>query len=206
MGGGGNSSSSSSRPLTGPQRSQIYQSALADFAGSAPDLFSSNGKGYQVNVPEYEAPTYSSAGNPLQIAGGDLNALQQQMTSGYTSGLDYSKAKDETRANADLARRGVWSSGIAEKAIQDVDASYAPQYAKAGADATNAAFNLQNSQNQSINQLNQQAANSENTFNLANASAENQSQWAPLNFLQGIWNGTGGAISNGSSGGFSFNI
>lgn len=48
------------------------------------------------------------------------------------------------------------------------------------------------------------ALNRASMLNDANAQASNaafQAQWAPANFLSGIWNGTGGTVSSGSSGG-----
>jgi hypothetical protein len=235
MGSGSQDSASSNRPLTAPERSDLYTGALADFASTTPSLINTNtGSGVQgkpgyspttyslnapsYNSPEYTSPEYTYQTDPQMLSDGDLSALQQQMTSGYTSGLDYAKGKDTENLNADLAKRGVWSSGIADKAIlNQVDAVYAPQYAKAGADATAAADTLQSGQLQQANTLsaqnaqsqnafNAQNAGTQNTFNLANASAQNSAQWAPLNYLQGIWNGTGGTMGSGSSSGWNMNI
>lgn len=159
-----------------------------------------------LNAPQYTSPSYQSPGEAKTLTGQDYDALQAALTSGYEAPLDYAKGQDVKSMNQDLANRGIWSSGLAEQATKDLDAVYAPQYAQAGANATNARYGLQSSEDQMLNQYALQNAGQQNTFNLANAGQTYQSQWAPLNYLQGIWNGTGGAISNGGSGGWNFSI
>jgi len=196
MGGNasGGASSSESKPLNADERSAIFQGAMRDLSHTNPGYV----KDGMLTGPQYEAPTYTSA--PIQqISNGDLQSLQKTMTSGYTAPLDYAKAKDTQNFNNSAGAKGIWSSGLAVKGENDINAGYAPQYAQAGANATNAAFGLQNSQNQSVNALRQQDTNAQNTFNLANASTANQSKWKPLDYLAGIWNGTGGQTSNSSS-------
>lgn len=179
MGAGSNSSDNSSRPLTAQERSDIFTQAIGDIGKAQTSM----------NTPGYTAPTFQG------LSGGDYNALQDSILKGATSGLDYAKGQDMKNLDNDLAKRGIWSSGLAEQAIGDLNAKYAPQYEKAGADATTSRYNLQS-----------QESNAQNTFNLANAQQTNSSQWKPLEFLQGLWNGTGGAISSGGSSGFNFNI
>lgn len=210
------SANSQYQPLTASQRSDIYNGALSDISSSFPTMVKANGDGsYNLNSPTYQAPTYANAGYQgagaaQQIDGGDINKMQAGMTSGYTAGLDYAKQQDVSKENSTLAGRGIWSSGLADKAIQDVNSSYAGQYATAGANATNAAYNLANSQNQGVNTYNtqnaatantlaQQNANAQNTFNLNNATNTQSSAWAPLTYLEGLWNGTGGQTGSSSS-------
>jgi len=224
MGGSTNvsTSSSQSQPLTADQRSAIFQGAMQNMSqtnpsyitgtGGTPAVYDDQGNvvtpgsgtSYSLNAPQYVAPTYQSAGTPQQISGGDLQQMQKDMTAGYTAPLDAAKATDITNENSDLAKRGIWSSGLAEQAMGDINKQYAPQYAQAGANATNAAYGLSNSQNQSVNSLAQQNANSANNFNITNAAQQNASNWAPLNYLQGLWNGTGGQTSSSNS--FSFGL
>jgi hypothetical protein len=186
---GGSSGDSSSAPLNATQRSDLYNSALSDIGGT----------GSSIMPQGYTAPTYASARSPQMIQGGNLNTMQKQMTAGYTAPLDSAKATDLKNYNSDAAKRGVWSSGLALQGENDINKAYAPQYANAGAQATNATMGIENSQLQAANSLNQQNAGAQNTFNLANAQQGYQSNWAPLNYLQGIWNGTGGTIGSGSN-------
>lgn len=214
MGIGGNSGggNQSSRPLNAAERSALYETSIKNLAQTSPDYFtqSTGADGnttYGINAPKYSAPSYVDPGTAQTISNGDYNKLQSDLTDGYTAPLDYAKAKDTQNMNDSMAARGLWSSGLADKAIlNNVDAVYAPQYAKAGADATNARYGLQSAENQMLNNYNTQNSGAQNTFNLQNATATDSSNWAPLNYLQGLWNGTGGTISNGSQSNFGFSI
>lgn len=232
MGGGTTSSDSNSRPLTGPERANVYSSALGELYSSAPGLLNKSetaaqgpryitdeyggqyenpdykpGRStYALNAPSYEAPSYVASAAPKTLSGGDYEALQRAELQGNTAGLDYAKSKDLQNFNNSAGAKGIWSSGLALKGEGDIKAGYAPQYEKAGADATAQRYGLQSGENQAVNAFNQQESGARNTFNANNAQQNYNSKWAPLNYLQGMWNGTGGAISNGSSGGFNFNL
>ena len=197
------SGSSQSAPLTASQRSGIYQGAIGDISSTDPSAFQN---GTFSPPPAYAAPTYATSGTPQQIDGGNLQQLQSQMTSGYDAGTQYQQNQANATLNSNLAARGIWSSGLAQQAMQNQNDSFNAQYAQNGANATNAADSLQNSQNQSVNALAQQNANAQNTFNLANAQQNQASQWAPLTYLQGLWNGTGGQTSSSQNQSFGFGI
>src|SRR6185369_2505784 len=125
--------------------------------------------------------------------------LQESLLKGGTAGLDYAKDRDTRMLNNDAAKRGIWSSGLVQQGQNDVNATYAPQYAAAGATAAGTAANLQNSQNQALNQYNLASSASQNAYNQNQASNTYNSQWAPLNYLKDIYNQSGGTISTGRS-------
>ena len=54
-----------------------------------------------------------------------------------------------------------------------------------------------------MNNYNMAQAAMVNDFNANQAAQQYASNWAPLNYLAGVYNGTGGAISNSSGGGTS---
>lgn len=156
--------------------------------------------------PTWITPTYQSPGQAQQLSNGDYNALQTRMLTGYSSGLDSEKAVDKTNKNADLAARGIWSTGLADKAMTDIDRAYAPAYANAGANAANAAASLQVQQNRDTNTYNTTNAQNANNFNMTNAQNRFTSGWAPLEYLRKLWDGTSGSTSGSSSAGQGFGI
>ena len=134
-----------------------------------------------INLPVYQTPQYQSGG-----------AFQ---AGGYTQGLDYAKGKDMQALDNNLAKRGIWSSGLALQAANDTNAAYSGAYEKAGADQATAqnAYNLA-------------GAESANNFNVTNANNSYQAGWQPLQYLAGLWNGTSGQTSGSSSFGQSISI
>jgi hypothetical protein len=161
-----------------------------------------------INLPVYQTPTYQAPGAYQKLANGDYDALQTSLLQGNTAGLDYAKANDTKNMNQDLSNRGIWSTGLAEQATKDLDAGYAPQYTKAGADATNARYSLQSADNAGANAYNLNAAQNANNFNVTNANNAYQSGWQPLEYLRNLWNGTSGQTSGSSSfgQGLEFNV
>lgn len=206
MGGGASGSDSKSKPLTAAQRTELFKGGLANIA-SASDAVVSNGKGgYTLNVPSYEAPNYVSAGDAKTLTDGDYAALQDSLLKGTTAGLDYAKAKDVTNSDANAAKRGIWSSGLAMQAQNDINNAYSSAYEKAGADATSQRYSLQANELNNLNNYNQTSAAAENANAMENANRAYNSAWQPANYLRDLYNQTGGTISSGSSSGFNFNI
>ena len=186
---GGGESSGTSRPLSAGERQDIYTSAIQNLKNTDQSI-----------MPQgYVAPSFASAGPAKTINGGDYDKLQADMTAGYTAPIQQAKETDLRNYNSDAAKRGVWSSGLALQGENDINKAYAPQFANAGAQATNARYALQSGEDQNQNQYNLQQSGAQNTFGLANAQQNYQSNWAPLNYLQGVWNGTGGTIGSSSS-------
>jgi len=179
---GGGVSSQASTPLNAQQRSDIYQGGVSDIAGTQ--------AAGTLNTPSYVAPTYQQG-----MTTGDYTSMTDQLTKAGEAGLDYQLANAQKAENNDAAKRGIWSSGLVAQQDKDLQASFAPQYAAAGATAAGQAANLS-----------QTNATAQNAFNQSNAQQQFQSGWAPLNYLQGIYNQTGGAISSGGSGSGSISI
>lgn len=195
------------------------------------------------------------AGDYKSLDDGDWEALQKSIYDASVAGLGRQEELARAASNQSMSNRGIWSSGIAERAQNDITGQLGAAYEQAGANAATQRYNLQNSDNQAYNQYNlsnqslgnqyylgresnantaQSIANQyalgqgqlalgqgqldlgnltqndnyalsrAGLLNDANAQASNaqwQAQWAPANFLSGMWNGTGGTISSGSSGG-----
>lgn len=205
------------------------------------------------SAPAYrEAAAFVDPGSYKRMSAGDYDALQKSLYEGATAGLQKQEADWRQQADQSMSNRGIWSSGIAQRAQDDITGQLGSLYAQAGAYATaqryaaeqadnqgessynlskagmnndynlssaqnynNWASNMYNMQNQytlglqqNSNQLqsinDQYALGRADVLNNANAQASNaawQAQWTPVNTLSGIWNGTAGTISTGSSGG-----
>ena len=182
-------SENNAAPLTSGQRGDLVTGGVKTIGENAQGLPWTN----------YQSPEYVDPSAPKTMSGGDYSALQASLLKGGEAGLDYSKGKDIEALNSDLAKRGVWSSGLADKAIQDREAIYAPQYAAAGATAANTAAGLQSQENQGVNTYNLNAATAKNAYAADQASQQYNAGWAPLNYLKDLYNQSGGTISSGSS-------
>jgi hypothetical protein len=169
---GNNETQSTSAPITAQDRLKTY--------GAAEQAMGSNNMGDSYKAPQTER---------LSV---DYDQLQGDVTKGYTAGLDYAKGQDVKNFNNSAGAKGIWSSGLAVKGEQDINAGYAPQYAKAGADATNQRYQLQTGDI---------AASNANKSNIADKQYE--SSWRPADYKAGIWNGTGGISSSSKGGGWS---
>ena len=96
----------------------------------------------------YSNPQTYDPGEAKTLTGGDYNRLQNDILSGTTAGIDRAKYLDLQNTDSSAAKRGIWSSGLALKAANDVAERYAPQYAQAGANATQQRYALQSGENQ----------------------------------------------------------
>lgn len=180
-GAGGHSKSSSNsetRQLTAAERAAIYNGGLNSINASIA----------QQNTPTYQAPVYSSMNN------GDYDRMEQNMYDTRTAGIDRAKTLDSQRVDADLAKRGIWSSGLAAAAQGDNNERYATSYLQAGGDAATQRYGMQ-----------QQDLNAKNTFDAQQAAASYQAAWQPLNYYADLWNKTSGQNSSSSSKSFAIN-
>lgn len=161
-----------------------------------------------INLPVYQTPDYQSPGAYQGISNGDYNKLQTDVLSGYTAGLDYDKSKAMSTLNDSLAKRGIWSSGAAVQAENDLNNSYSGAYGKAGADATSNRYSLESADKLAENNYNQTAAKEANTYNQTNTQNQFSAGYAPLNYLSNLWNGTAGTVGGSSTfgQGLAFNI
>jgi hypothetical protein len=159
-----------------------------------------------INFPVYQTPIYQTPGAYKGLSDGDYSKLQSDILRGTTSGLDYAKTRDLRDVNENAAKRGVWSSGLAIQSENDIKSGYAPQYEKAGADATSQRYALQTGDNAGENTYNLTAAGAANAANQTNAQNRFSSSWAPLNYLSGIYSGTAGNVGGTNTFGANISI
>lgn len=190
MSGGGQSSSNTSRPLNAQERNDIYQAALSQLGGKMPDT-------------GYAAPTYADPGTAQTMSGGDYAALEQNILASRMAPITAAMADERTRTDQSLSDRGLWASGIAEKAQQDVTKNFLPSITQAGADAATQRFGMQASELAGLNQFALNKTQAQNAFDMENANRRDNSNWRPADYLAGLWNGTGGTIGSSSSSGWS---
>lgn len=165
----------------------------------------------QGDVTERLAPVYQQAGanavaqryglqqadnqgaNQYQLARADGSNQFQLANAGRLDNYNLSSAGMQNQYNLDTTNAyNNWSSNM--YGLQN-------QY---DLGLKNYDLGLRSNANQ-LQQINDSyALNRAQMLNDANAQASNaqwQAQWTPANFLSGVWNGTGGTISSGSSGG-----
>lgn len=235
MGGGANSSSSTSRPLTTAERFGNFAGSLASLSATAvrpefdkagniinPEDVVNTGRAGIGELSAYNTPDYFKAqivdpGNAKRLAGGDYDKLEQSLLTSRLEPLQYAVNKAITGVDEDAAKRGVWSSGLALQGKSDVLSKVAPELRAIAGDASAARLlaeqgdnNTENSYNlnraQGLNQGAQFDSAQRNSFEMENANRRYNAGWAPANYLAGVYNGTGGQVSNGSGGGWNFNI
>lgn len=209
---GGSQSGSSSRPLTGKERAEAYNYGVQSIGNTS--MF--NQPYYQYDAPDYVQSNIYDPGNASQMAGGDYDRLEQSIVQSRTAPLLSAYQTQSQRLDSDLAKRGIWSSGAAVQAQNDLTSSFLPQLTQAGADAATQRYGMQQQDLNSMNQYNlaragqlttagQQEAQSANSFNMENSNRNMASAWKPAEFGLGLYNNTGGSVSGGG-GGWNFMI
>lgn len=183
---GGNDSTSESRPLTAAERASAYNTGISSMSNTLGSNYYNNGALNTAGLG-YSTPTYQSLGN------GDYDAYQQAIYDSTANNLDTTWKNRSADINQSMADRGLWSSGVAEQVIaDDYNENWLPQYTQAANNAATTRYTLQ------ANDLQNQ-----NAFNQTNAEQEYNSKWRPLDYAQGLYNGTGGVISSSNSNGWS---
>ena len=202
MGIQGGQDKSETRQLTGEERAATFNSGIAAIDNARNNM----------NVPQYMRPQYTDPGayqgadythaaayvDPgaaKQMADGDYSRLERNMLASQTAGLDRQKSLDAIRTDAGLAKRGIWSSGLAERAQGDNNERYAASYLKAGADAATARYGMEQADLGNLNNYNLNNAagrNAWNTTDAAGANAWGQAQNSALN----AWNMTNATNKN----------
>ncbi len=152
----------------------------------------------------YQAPQYSDPGAAKTLSGGDYDRLEQSILQSRTAPLDRQYALDREMLDESLAKRGIWSSGLAARAQNDLSERYAPAYAQAGGEATAQRYGMQSGELANLNNYALQQAGARNAYDMENANRLYQSLWRPADYLAGLWNGTGGSVASSSS--FGFNV
>jgi len=126
----------------------------------------------------YSAPTYERLGE------GDYARVSEGLNAGTErqQGLAL-KANDQA-----MADRGIYTSLNALRSNDSTREAYAPQFA-----ANDAA----------VMQMKAQDVAGANAAAQDAAKQKYEASWRPADYKAGMWNGTGGTISSGSSGGWS---
>ena len=127
---------------------------------------------------QYVAPSYERMGE------GDYSRLRD--------GLNATTERQQSLAlrdnDQDAADRGIFTSLNAMRLRNDTREAFAPQFA--ANDATTV-------------QMKAQDLAGSNTAAMENANRAYESKWRPADYKAGLWNGTGGVVSSGASGGWS---
>lgn len=159
-----------------------------------------------MNVPEFDRRDFAGGGEARTLSGGDYDALQESLYGSATSGLSRFEEGERERIDQDLGDRGIYSSGAAVQAQGDLTESLGDVYGRAGTDAATQRYLMQLQEQQTLNQRDLQAAQMENVYGLQAAEQDYGAQWAPLDYLAGLWGQTGGTKSSGGSSGFGASI
>jgi hypothetical protein len=126
----------------------------------------------------YNAPVYERLGE------GDYRRVSEGLNAGTTRQQQLAlEANDQA-----MADRGIYSSLNALRSNASVREGYAPQFA-----ANDAA----------VVQMKAQDIAGANAAAQDAAKQKYEASWRPADYKAGLWNGTGGVISSGSSGGWS---
>lgn len=181
---GSQGSSSSSRPLTAAERSESYLSGRSQISNDPGNYGAA-----------YVAPLIERRDNPERLSQGDWEKLQ--------AGLEAPIARQQQLALKEndqaMSDRGIFTSLNAIRSNDSTRETFAPQFAAAGATATQMKA-------EDINRTNNLLAADTaavNAANMENANRRYESGWRPADYKAGLWNGTGGVISGGSAGGWS---
>lgn len=127
---------------------------------------------------DYQTPTYERLGE------GDYDRVK--------AGLDAGTERQQSLAlkanDQEMADRGIYTSLNALRSNDTTRETYAPQFA--ANDAT-------------VVQMKAQDLAGANAAAQDAAKHKYEASWRPADYKAGLWNGTGGVISSGSSGGWS---
>jgi hypothetical protein len=129
------------------------------------------------NAPQYVAPEFAS------FEGGDFGRLEEAIRTSRFAPLERIQELERERAEQSITERGLYTSGLAEEAQQEVTERFLPQFAAAGAEATTARFGLE-----------AEDIAARNVFQAEQAAREYESRWAPLRYLQELYGATGGQV------------
>lgn len=200
MSSGGSESKSTSKPLTGRERASIFNWGMNSVqSGQNSGVFQDT----DYNAPQYQQSNYQAMND------GDYDAYEQALYDSQVAGLDQYEQRSRENVDQDAANRGIWSSGVAMQNQNDLTDAFADNYQSAGANAAAQRYQMQQQDLQNQNNYNMNNAAMENQFNQNTAQQEYASQWAPLEYLMGMYNQTGGAVSSSKSsggGGMPFNL
>jgi hypothetical protein len=174
---GSNDATSQSKPVSAAERAQTYKAGIANLQDS------------QNALPwaSYQAPGYES------LSGGDYDKLQQSILDSRMSPINQAMQSRFKDLDQSMADRGLYTSGLPDQAKQKMYVQdFQPAIVQAGADAATQRYGMEATDLQG-----------KNAAAMENAQRGYDSSWRPQEYLQGLWNGTGGIVSNSTSSGWS---
>jgi hypothetical protein len=223
---GSNDSRSESQPLDPWTRERTYKMGRDNITKSKTVL---GDTGYAspafAKAGAYSAAEGADPGEARLMEGGDYDRLEESIAQSRLAPLRRFETLERERVDQDAANRGIWSSGLAMEAQGDLSERLAADYAAAGAEAATQRYGMQQQDNSMWNswaQANADRAQQNTQFNSQGQNAWDQwdtqalrdynqtqadkgyeAKWRPLDYLQGLWNQTGGTVSSSSGGGWS---
>lgn len=203
-GGGTSGTDSISKPLTPDERQALYTAGYSMLNPTMP--------GNSYTTPTYQSADIYDSGAAERMGAGDYNQLEKSILQSRTAPLNEAYGLALQQNDADMAKRGIWSSGAATKGQLDTQAKFGTLLNQAAGEASAQRYGLQSQDINAYNQYNLGRAGQLNTasstgagmanqFNLQNAAAKQASAWQPANYYKDIWNGSGGTVSTSSGGG-----
>ena len=179
MGSSGSDSTSTSKPLTGAERAEIFNWGMGSVEGGQNSNIFAN--------TQYQSPDYTQA-NYQGMSGGDYDAYQQALYDQQTAGLGQYETQAREYSDQDAANRGIWSSGLAMQNQNEITDKFADNYQSAAANAAAQRYAMQQQDMAQQNQFNQNNSAMENQFNQGQSQQQYAAQWAPLEYLMGMYN------------------
>lgn len=163
-------------------------------AGAGLGMSNAGRSRYMFDAPTYDSQSYVGAGDMRTLTGGDYDALQKALVERSSAPLQRAEMLQRQGVDQSAADRGIWSSGLAMEAQNQLTEALAPQYASIGAGATAQRYAMQSAEQQALNQAAINDAAQRNAFNTEQAAQNYASDWAPLQYLQQLYAQTGGQV------------
>lgn len=186
---GANAGNALNARVSGIQYAPAQYVQLAD-AATAGVYDPGTGPGGARSAPIYDPGIYS--GSTLQgyapaqtLTGGDYDRLERQLAQGALNGLWANKGEDLRQMNESLNRRGIYSSGIAARAENDLNSKYADTLQQALSNAAVSRYGMQANELSGLNNYNLSATSNTNQERLAQNQAQNQYNLARSAALSG---------------------
>jgi hypothetical protein len=162
--------------------------------------------GGSIDMPEYQAPAFASAGTASRLSGGDYGRLENSIRESQWAPIEALKTQRFSDIDQEMADRGLYTSGVGADTKESIFArDFLPAYTQSANQAVATRYGLEQADNTAANAFNLQNAGMTNQFNLQDSAGRNAAQWAPLEYLLGLYNQTGGTNSRGSSSSWNMN-
>jgi hypothetical protein len=124
---------------------------------------------------------YVDSGPAQTLNGGDYQKLQDSLINSRLAVLDRQHGQDQKSLDEQMSARGIYNSGLALRAQNDLAERYAPQEQAAISDAVNQRYNLQSSELNNLNNYGMQRSQNATQYTLANAGMLNEGDLSRAN-------------------------